>query len=652
MRGLGCMTVHEMSSRDHYCRIGNKGEMSGIAGVYVSDGSRADSDLVRVMTGAMSYRGPDGISHWANGGVALGHCMMRTTMEAMGESQPYVDPNSGAAITFAGRLDQRDALTELLRGEDRLPVQTFDSALALGAYLAFGFDCFEAINGDFAFAIWDNEQRRVILARDRMGLVPLHYYCSGPTVVFASDAHAILHLPNVPKRLNQGVVAEILSDRWDLRGETLWQGISTVRPGTYLQFDSSGATAKRYWPSLSAIPDIPDNEEFLVSAYRRTLTDALADCCRASTPVTFSVSGGLDSSALICLSAELRESGRTPDLNALACTLNYAETQGTSEIQFARMACNEAKVGLVELLPQAESAEDLVHHCEEFKALPGYLAQRKHLSLMRYAHSSGSRVFITGEGGDQLVGGQSSQWFELIRRGQWLRFLRAAARAVRSHGSRAPLSALSVASSVILPKRLHSAVRMRIHQLLTRGSKHETPLSLLTPVACRLLAKRSKRHAALDTSEGEEFRWWPCKDEFFLNMLMNFERLAATHQIEVRHPYMSARMVELASVTPKHLKEARGVEKIMHRRALEGVLPDPIRRRTDKSGCDLSVDAELELLLGGFTPATCLPISRAGLERLQNRFSLRRNKGVASVGNDNWTLQSLWFLNAIARKRC
>ena len=84
----------------------------------------------------------------------------------------------------------------------------------------------------------------------------------------------------------------------------------------------------------------------------------------------------------------------------------------------------------------------------------------------------------------------------------------------------------------------------------------------------------------------------------------------------------------------------------------EGVLPDPIRRRTDKSGCDLSVDAELELLLGGFTPTACLPISRAGLEKLQNRFSLRRNQGMASVANDNWTLQSLWFLNAIARKRC
>ena len=626
--------------------------MSGIAGVYVSDGSIADSTVVRAMTDAMSYRGPDGISHWANGGIALGHCMMRTTTEAMGESQPYVDPRSGSAITFAGRLDQRETLIELLRGEGRLPLRTFDSALALGAYLLFGCDCLEAINGDFAFAIWDNAQRRVILARDRMGLVPLHYYCSGPTVFFASDAHAILRLPNVPKRLNQGVVAEILSDRWELRGETLWQGISTVRPGTYLLVDPSGTTAKRYWPSLSAIPDFPDNEEFLVSAYRRTLTDALADCCRASTPVTFSVSGGLDSSALICLSAELRGSGRCPDLNALACTLNYAATQGTSEIEFARMACNAAKVDLIEFLPQPESEEDLLRHCEEFESPPGYLAQRKHLSLMRYARSGGSRVFITGEGGDQLVGGQSSHWSELIRRGQWRRFLRAVARAVGSHGSHAPLSALSVASSVVLPKWLHSALRTRVHQLLARGSKHETPLSLLTPGARRLLAKRAKRHAALDKNEEEEFRWWPCRDEFFLNMLMNFERLAATHQIEVRHPYMSARMVELASVTPKHLKEARGVEKIIHRRALEGVLPDPIRRRTDKSGCDLSVDAELELLLGGFTPTACLPISRAGLEKLQNRFSLRRNQGMASVANDNWTLQSLWFLNAIARKRC
>jgi asparagine synthase (glutamine-hydrolysing) len=624
-----------------------KVEMSGIAGVYVCDGSTADLGILRTMTDAMAYRGPDGISHWAGGSIAMGHCMLRTTSEAACECLPYRDEKSGAVITFAGRLDQREELIALLAAKGVLPATTFDSALVLAAYLAFGVECFNAINGDFAIAVWDNAQRQLVLARDRIGLVPLHYYYADGTVAFASDAHALLRLEFVPKRLNEGVVAEILSDRWQLRGDTLWDGISALRPGTYMLASQTRKTTTRYWPSLAAIPEASDSTDELVSAYRQTLCDTLADCCRSSAPVTFSVSGGLDSSALICLAAELRASGRAPDLSTRACTLNYAETQGNGEIDFARLACREAGVQLDEFVPMGDSAEVLLRDCGEFMAIPGYLAQRKHLQLLRNARSMGSRVFITGEGGDQLIGGQSSHWFELLRRGRWSRFLLATGRAVASHGYRAFLPALSVASSAGLPQGMDNAIREYVRRWRRVRRSYETS-ALLTPEACRLLAQRAEQHALLDATEGADFRWWPSRDDFYLQGLMNFERLAAAHQLEVRHPYMSARMIELAAVTPKHLKEARGIEKIIHRLALAGTLPDPIRQRNDKSGCDLSVDDELELLLRDFTPAECLPLRRSGLERLRDRFRGRRIKCLESAGNDNWVLQSVWFLSALA----
>ena len=622
--------------------------MSGIAGILNFDREAIEPSTLNTMTNAMAYRGPDAISHWIQDGAALGHCMLRTTRESENEQQPYVHPETGWVITFAGRLDRRTVLLKTLASAGATCRKRFDAELVLAAYVAFGPKCLAHIEGDFAFAIWNPNRRQLFIARDRLGMVPIHFWRAANKFVFATDAHAILRLPFVQRRLNEGVVAEILSDRWQLGADTLWEGISTVRPGEYLLCDAGATQQVRYWPSRELLPSFPKNDGEYVDAYRALLSDSLANACRSSGPVTFSVSGGLDSSALICLAEKMRASNRLPNLVSLPCTLDYSAFSGDGELAFAEMACEMAGRPLAKITPVPATVEELERDCESFLTLPGYFNGRAHLGIIKYGQMHGSRVLVTGEGGDQLIGGQPSYEYELLRQKQWRRYGGALSHSALVDPRNRLLPSLSVVSSTLLPRRLDHVLRKTAKQLV-RGKDLHTFAPWLSSNAHQILVDRAETRRDADSSLGDDFFWWPGRGEFFVNMLTLFERFGASHAMDVRHPYMAARLIELSAMMPTHLKTRNGVEKILHRDAMRGVLPEPIRTRLDKSGSERSVDMQVANMLTHFTPAARLPLRAAGYEALLEKFWQRDNVGLKSEGYDSWTLTSIWALSNLSK---
>ena len=153
--------------------------MSGIVAVYYLDGRPADRGSVSAMLDAAAYRGPDGLNSWIDGPVALGHAMLRTTPEAMGESQPLVDEQAGLALTMDGRVDNRDELKDLLERQGLRPVGNTDAEIVLRAYQCWGEESPAKILGDFAFALWDGRKRQLFCARDFASVQPFFYYCDG-----------------------------------------------------------------------------------------------------------------------------------------------------------------------------------------------------------------------------------------------------------------------------------------------------------------------------------------------------------------------------------------------------------------------------------------------------------------------------------------
>ncbi|MDA0979581.1 MAG: asparagine synthetase B, partial [Proteobacteria bacterium] len=187
--------------------------MSGIAGIINFDGEPIAPELLESMTAVMEYRGRDGIQLWlqeAPKGVALGHCLLRTTAESMEEQQPVVSIDGLLVLVMDGRVDNWMELRRQLVSMGAILRDRSDPELILAAYRCWGEGCLDRIDGDFAFAIWHTESRHLFCARDPLGGKPFHYYFSGRQLVFASDVHAVLGVPGVPEEPNPGVIAECL----------------------------------------------------------------------------------------------------------------------------------------------------------------------------------------------------------------------------------------------------------------------------------------------------------------------------------------------------------------------------------------------------------------------------------------------------------
>src|SRR5436309_2604073 len=158
--------------------------MSGIVGVWNLDGRPVENAVLARMSASMAHRGPDGERLWVDGAVGLACQLLRVTPEARTEIQPLVH-SSGVALVFDGRLDNRDELLQILRPEQGISAASSDPALVLAAYEVFGDRLPERLAGDFAFGLFDPNHRKLLLARDAIGLRPLHYCRVGETFLFA-----------------------------------------------------------------------------------------------------------------------------------------------------------------------------------------------------------------------------------------------------------------------------------------------------------------------------------------------------------------------------------------------------------------------------------------------------------------------------------
>src|SRR5687768_586533 len=230
--------------------------MSGICGIVRLDGGKVTSAEIAAMTAVLERRGPEGTKQWQSGPAGLGHTLLGTTPEALVETLPLTDDESGCTITADVRLDNREELlAELgLDGESRV---IGDGELILRAYLRWGDDCPKQLLGDFAFAIWDERQNRLFCARDHMGMRRLNYFHEpGKILVFATEPEAVLAHPLVPRRINQARIADYLDhmEGFDLTS-TFFEDVHRLPPAHGLAADSTTLSVHRYW-RLGAEPKL------------------------------------------------------------------------------------------------------------------------------------------------------------------------------------------------------------------------------------------------------------------------------------------------------------------------------------------------------------------------------------------------------------
>jgi asparagine synthase (glutamine-hydrolysing) len=618
--------------------------MSGIAGIIHFDGRPVESGLIEGMTAAIRYRGPDGIAHWRDGSVALGQCMLRTTPEAREETQPLTNEDASLVLVMDGRVDNPEELrSELLARGVKLRDRS-DAELVLRAFECWGRDCLEHIDGDFALAVWNARERTLFCARDRIGNKPFHYHWNGNTFAFASDLHPILGLPWVEPQPNEGMLAEFLAARWYSRDETLWVGILRLVAAHRMSVSARGARPECWWRPDPWAPAPAADEAGCIEAYREMLTEQVRRATRSHRPVTTEVSGGLDSSALFCIAERLRREGRLSAPAIEAYTIAFPDDAAANELEYARAVGAHMGSRIEEIAPTLPPLEWFADVARESRDFPGFPNAAMFEQARTQAAQRGSRVVMTGEGGDEWLEGSRNYYAEEFAAGHW-RVLRDCWREdATAFGNRQALRwALRYGLLALLPDPIGRGSYALVRGLRPSPSQR---VGWLSPAMRERLAQRRRdaiRPQPRLRRAGQRELLATHEDAFNALAVEMAERQCARTGLELRCPMRSAAMLQFAFATPERLRLRGGQSKHLHLQALQDVLPQALLARRDKAEFSGVFRSRLDQMAELLTES--VPYRRK--EWLtQNGMKMLYHDHYAAHPDWGWPLWRLWSIYA------
>jgi len=570
--------------------------MCGIAGIISFSPQRFLQDCLRSMTALAAHRGPDdeGMALFGSGGAwiagkeaqiegggpwtaGLGHRRLSIIDLSPAGHQPMSDPSGRYWIVYNGEVYNYVEVREELQRLGRPFQSRTDSEVVLQAFIEWGPKCLLRFNGMWAFAIYDRHTGILFCARDRFGIKPFYYSCEKGLFAFASEIKQLLALPWVGAEANRDRLADLFL--WGLENHTEETFFDRVRslPGSHYfeltreDLECGHFKPRRYWEPSPAEP-LSDSQA--IAAFRDILSDSVRLRLRSDVPVGATLSGGLDSSSVVCLAGEHRRTDRNESpLDAFNVEFEGA---GYSERRFAEAAAGKAGARTIVLRPgQADLARDwtrFVWHMEEpFESLSYF----SNFQIYRLIREHGIPVVLSGQGGDELLLG-----YERYRTYDALFKLRA------MH----PLAAITE----VMAARRHANMPLKMQ--LCYGLYFSLPLlravrrrRIVRPILNRdFFREHAGKTEHLRASMLHEDRFALQSSELFHyqlpHLLRHEDRVSMAHSVETRLPFLDYRLLELVLGQPTSLLFRDGWSKYILRQAMDGILPPEVQRRSDKMG--------------------------------------------------------------------
>jgi asparagine synthase (glutamine-hydrolysing) len=295
--------------------------MCGIAGILNLTSETHLDAPIRTMTDALAHRGPDSGGYFVEQKIALGHRRLSIIDLSTSANQPFQDETGRFTLIFNGEIYNYQDIKPLLRGYNFKT--TSDTEVILAAYIRWGADCLQHLNGMFAFAIWDNQTDTLFIARDRIGVKPLYYHLSEQQFLFASEIRSLLSTGLVPRRLDTYALHDFLAFQSVYAPFTIIKDVFQLMPGEYATISAAkGMEKKTYWrienpPNSEKTP----NKTAAEKQVRELLTASIERRMISDVPLGAFLSGGIDSSAVVALMAQA--SARPID----TFTVSFAEKQ-------------------------------------------------------------------------------------------------------------------------------------------------------------------------------------------------------------------------------------------------------------------------------------------------------------------------------------
>jgi asparagine synthase (glutamine-hydrolysing) len=558
--------------------------MSGICGLVDFSGRPVATEELLQIAEAARHRGPDGIRYRARGAAAFCHLALDATAEAACEQQPLCTPDGAVWLVADLRLDNRKDLLRALEPSGFLPPgrTAGDGEILLAAFLVWGESCVDRLLGDFAFAIWDGRSRTVLCARDPLGVKPLCYARIGSLFCFASEAQQILRHPAVDRSFDEQSVADHLAGCSQDTGRSFFRQISRLPPGHRLTAAVDGDCLERTWA-----PEWIEEERKLSGEegalhFREVFEEAVRARLRTQGRIGIALSGGLDSPSIAAVAQRHLRVSQSPML--LSYSFAFDSLKECDERPYIKTLA-EAEGFETTFIPAEESwllaAEDFDRVSLE-SPYQGWLSC--HLKGMQSLTDRGARVFLSGHGADDLLHGSPLTVSERLLSGN----LKAIAEVWRYAQLRGLYRLLI---SPLLPRRLDLSLRRLTRRRLPPQVPDWMDSSFVraTGVAERLekprnghwqgMAQRACR-THLGLAHYEQTILWQ-------------DRITAAFGIEARHPFLDRRLAELVLAMPPGQLFKLDCPKSLLRRAMAGILPEPLRLRRQKTTFGSFMDISL-----------------------------------------------------------
>jgi asparagine synthase (glutamine-hydrolysing) len=547
--------------------------MCGIAGIVAFAGA-ASRETLCAMNRMLVHRGPDDGGEWvsADGRVGLANRRLAILDLSPAGHQPMASPDGLRTIAYNGEIYNYIEVRDELRRQGREFVTDCDTEVILAAYERWDTRCVEHLNGMFAFAIWDAAARRLFAARDRFGEKPFYYALAGDRFVFASEIKALLADPSIPRRIDDVVAARYLALALvDCDERTFFADVRQLPAAHTLTLDPDRRLSiAPYW-TLDLAAERRGSAGELADEFRSLFTSAVNLRLRSDVAVGSSLSGGLDSTSVVCTMQRLLAGHPTATQQTFSARYRAGGTDEGDFIEAAVARAGAESHGVwIDGRDLADEIDRFVWHQDEPVAHTSQFAQWK---VMGLARDAGVTVLLDGQGADEIIGGYPSPTFgfryaQLLTSGRPLELIRELAQYRRNHGSVA--SALRYIGGALLPQSVRDAVRVRV--LGTADfPRATTPAGGSPPGFDRAQQLRRALYRALTVTS-------------LPSLLRYGDRNSMAFSREARLPFLDHRLVEFAYALPPELLVSRGMTKVILRRAMDGVIPDRIRDRMDKVG--------------------------------------------------------------------
>jgi len=567
--------------------------LCGIAGI-LSSQRNVNPAAVQAMTGSLAHRGPDGSGLWegADGRLVLGHRRLAIIDPGPASAQPFVVGD--LALTYNGEIYNYQEIRQELQSRGHVFATEGDSEVIVAAWRQWGEACVEFFNGMFAFALWDENKQVLFCARDRFGEKPFLYTGGDGYFAFGSEYRALLNLDGLAGEFDHDRLARFLvspADGLDRGDTTLFAAIGQLPPAHVMVVDGRTLERRqnRYWHGKPVRLNRRLTPQTAADAFRDLLTDSVRLRLRSDVPVGSCLSGGLDSSAIVCLAR--REMG----LDAPYHTFS-GRFPGTSADEGPYMESVAAVTHPlrhdVEPKPEALLAE--LGRFAEANELPvDSASQYAQYCVFRLARQNGVKVLLDGQGADEILGGYEQYFAAYLRGG----------------ATDSPLLHSRYGEALTQVQPWHTRLPAGLRRLLARrlGKGSDLAFGLAGDVRVERRPPPADLHEALrrDALDG------------FLGTLLRYgDRNSMAHSVEVRLPFTDHRIYELIQALPAEYLMGEGETKRLLRGAMEGILPDMVRLRWRKHGF---VPPQVAWLHQALLPAVEAAVEDANLSSLWDR---------------------------------